>query len=111
MVGKKFGYVDNSGNLVVPANLRNGNGFSEVLASVNTDVRSSIEDICTVGFINKSGGFAIRPQFLAAGRFQAGLCLVENRGAYWIHRSFGDFCLAKQIRGDRELRSTSPTPA
>jgi hypothetical protein len=55
-----------------------GYGFSEGLASVNTGARSSIEDICTVGFIDKSGGFANRPQFLAAGRFQAGLCLVET---------------------------------
>jgi len=80
-IGKKQGYIDPSGEIVVPLKYRHADNFSEGLASVNTGTTERHESIaaaCDIGFINPEGEFVITPRFFATGRFRNGLCLVET---------------------------------
>jgi len=80
-VGKRQGYIDPRGEIVIPARYRHANNFSEELAAVNTgtgEPHDSLAAACEIGFINREGEFVIPPRFLAAGTFRGGLCLVET---------------------------------
>jgi hypothetical protein len=80
-VGRRQGYIDTAGEIVVPATYLYAREFSEGLAAVNTGTgapHDSVASACEIGFINREGEFAIPPRFLAAGTFRGGLCLVET---------------------------------
>lgn len=79
--------------MVAPAFLH-ANYFSEGLAPVNTGTgkaHRSVAEACEMGFIDTAGSFVITPRFLATGRFQDGLCLVETEKQISYINHSGDF--------------------
>src|SRR5690606_19927497 len=74
--GKKFGYIDRSGQLVIPAQYDRAQPFSDGLAAVAVGK--------SWGFIDMSGNMVIEPQFSNAKNFNDGLCLV-NKDKAWIY--------------------------
>ena len=78
-MGKRWGYINPAGDIVVPVTYRYAHAFSEGLAAVNTgtgEAHTSVAAACETGFINTKGEFVIPPRFL--GSFRGGLCLVET---------------------------------
>ena len=73
---KKYGFIDKTGTLVVPARYDMVNGFSEGMAKVRIDGKC--------GFINTQGDLVIPLQFTEAGSFEGGLALVKDEA----NRSF-----------------------
>lgn len=86
VVGRKFGFINQKGEMVIPPRFtpRKGqylwNGivatsrFSEGLAPVTTTIDSETNKV--YGYINPKGDFVIAPQFLAAQLFSEGLALA-----------------------------------
>lgn len=67
-IGGKFGFVDKSGNFVIPAQFDAVGRFSHGLAAVRKGERS--------GFIDKAGKFVIKPKYLYCADFSDGLAAV-----------------------------------
>ncbi len=70
--GGKFGYIDRSGEVVVPAEFDFALAFSEGLAPVLENDR--------VGYINRTGSLVIPVQYDAGGLFSEGLAAVAISG-------------------------------
>jgi len=66
----KFGYIDTTGNLVIPAQFDTAGPFIEGLAAVKLGNQ--------FGYIDKTGKYAINPQFDQAGNFHDGLAAVHT---------------------------------
>ena len=68
----EWGYIDHTGRLVIKMKYENAGDFLEGLARVKFYGR--------MGFINRSGAWAIRPAFALVGNFSGGLAsaCVEN---------------------------------
>ena len=104
-LGNQWGYIDTSGNVVIPPQFEMAYDFSEGLARVKRDGRSGYcdelgrlvipnrfsystefseglaaadDESGKTGFIDSSGQFAIPPRFTGAGRFRGGVCLVTT---------------------------------
>ena len=74
---RKFGYIDQTGRLVIPAIYKKADFFGSGLAKVET------EDGRTC-FINTDGEIVFEPKFYDIGRFSDGLCPVkEGRDTLW----------------------------
>src|ERR1019366_1426959 len=69
----KWGYIDTSGHLAIPAQFDSAGPFVEGLATVKLGSQ--------VGFIDKTGQYAINPQFPEAGDFHGGLAAVRVGGS------------------------------
>jgi hypothetical protein len=69
----KFGYIDRSGRLVMPAKFDMCLDFSEGLAAVQVGNEW--------GYIDKKGGYVVRPSFVRAESFREGLAVVGIGGA------------------------------
>ncbi len=86
----KWGFIDSTGTMVIPANYWLVGSFSHGLAPVL--VGGSAGDMCTGprggswGFINKRGELVIKPVFQGAGEFSEGLAVVhiKDQGAGYI---------------------------
>jgi hypothetical protein len=75
-VGGKYGFINSAGSLVIPAQFdKAGPDFSEGLAAVCVGRCSFVEQVWqgNWGYIDKTGRFAITPQFSSAGQFSRGL--------------------------------------
>lgn len=75
------GYIDRSGNLVIPTKFRDANDFSEGLACVSLPRRDgSAFGPTLAGFIGCNGEFQIsaKREFIALG-FSEGLCVIETQ--------------------------------
>ena len=91
-IGEKSGYIDVSGNFVIPFA---GSKFSEGLASVQAS------DSKLVGYIDKRGKFVISPRFYRAYEFENGLAeveamngkrgLIDKTGKYVIEPKFDNY--------------------
>ena len=78
----RFTFIDHSGREVVPAfTVEYVDGFSEGLAAVRPGAvlggRSH-----KVGYMDTTGGWAIKPEFDDAGRFSEGLAAVNRAGPH-----------------------------
>jgi len=83
----KFGYIDEKGQVVVPAQYDKAQDFSEDLAAVafNAGKKSKheFERPRRWGYINRDGKIVITPQFLRARPFSEGLAAVQNLQYKW----------------------------
>jgi len=68
---KGYGYIDNSGQIVIPCDLYLGEHFSEGLAVVKQNGKSKY-----YGYIDKTGTMIIKPTFTLAESFENGLASV-----------------------------------
>jgi hypothetical protein len=71
-VGEKYGYIDKTGALVIPAKLDRAMKFSEGLAPARADKLH--------GYIDRSGAWAIPPRFAWVRAFSQGLAWVGEPG-------------------------------
>lgn len=72
-----YGYMDTTGQVVIPVKYRNAMQFSEGLAAVEVDGKW--------GYIDRKGQFVIEPQFLAARDFKQGRARVEVSPDTWCY--------------------------
>lgn len=68
----KWGYIDQSGRVIIKLQFDSAVEFSEGLAALELNYKS--------GYINKSGEFVIKPQFDSAWSFSQRLAGVEIDG-------------------------------
>ena len=71
----KYGYCDNSGNIVIPRQFQKAKSFSDGLACVCIDGK--------YGFIDTTGHIVIKPMFEDAGSFNNGVAWVKDSGYYY----------------------------
>jgi hypothetical protein len=84
-VEKKWGYIDESGNIAITPSFDYAEPFSEGLAAVaindSPETGNKLTDTLTArfkwGFINEKGQIVITPQYSAAGSFSEGLARVR----------------------------------
>lgn len=75
----KYGFIDQTGKLVIPARFNYADSFTEGAARVSSGD--------TYGFINKSGEFLFEPNYTAAQPFSEGLAYVERNGkSFFINK-------------------------
>ena len=83
----KFGYIDEQGQVVVPAQFDEAQDFSEGLAAIafNAGKKSKHEfrRPRRWGYIDRGGRMVITPQFRMARPFSGGLAAVQNLQAKW----------------------------
>lgn len=70
----KYGYINTSGELIIPAQWTNAKDFSEGFAAVKSDDKW--------GFIDKTGEIISPCQWESVGSFSNGLALVKQDGKY-----------------------------
>jgi hypothetical protein len=75
IVTKKYGYINNKGKIVIPANFLFARNFSNDLAAVN--FAKTVEDKNTWGYINSEGSIVIKPRFSAAEDFSEGYAVTN----------------------------------
>jgi len=98
---KKWGYIDNTGKIVIEPQFASAEKFSEGLAVVEVGNR-------TYGYINESGQFVINPQFRDnAGHFSEGLAVVAvgegaERRAVYIDKT-GKIIIDAQLKGGSDF--------
>jgi hypothetical protein len=83
----KFGYIDEQGQVVVPAQFDEAQDFSEGLAAIafNAGKKSkrAFRRQRRWGYIDRVGKMVITPQFRMARPFSGGLAAVQNVQAKW----------------------------
>ena len=87
--GKKWGYVDYSGKVVVPLQFDDAKAlFSEGLAAVRVGRNIDLGELGKVGFIDGTGAMIVQPQFSSAQEFSEGFAVVvdENRKYSFIDK-------------------------
>ena len=67
----KWGYIDQTGRLIIPFNFDGAGNFSEGLAAVDIKEKT--------GYIDKTGKFVIPPRFISGFSFSEGLAAVLMR--------------------------------
>ncbi|MGO9211783.1 MAG: WG repeat-containing protein [Terriglobales bacterium] len=85
---KKWGFIDNTGKMVIAPEFEGVGEFSEGLASASRQIPVG-ED--TWGYINKEGKMVIKPKFSAAAPFSEGLALVRAGGMHLTDSVLKDF--------------------
>ena len=107
-IGGKWGFINLSGDVIIPPMFEDASGFSEGLAPVQIRQNTKHNGLLGVfgvrkkqkqwGFVNKYGEFEIEPQFLWAGRFKHDVAKViyPNRSLPHqlderLYRDMGDF--------------------
>ena len=79
----KWGYVDRSGNEIIPMQFYGAGDFAEGLAPVNPGGNGSGDEVslcgspANFGYIDNTGAFVIKPQFTRASQFQNGRARVS----------------------------------
>lgn len=78
MVDDKYGYIDETGKVVIEPQFDIAMPFSEGLAPVSDYL------LVNWGYIDKTGTFVIKPQFVLAEAFSDGLAsvMIGNKGGY-----------------------------
>lgn len=70
-----WGFIDETGKLVIPCRFQLAKDFSDGLAAVNLNKKW--------GYVDKKGTLVVEPVFDSAGNFQHGLARVRSRSYYW----------------------------
>ena len=73
--GGKYGYIDNTGKMVIEPQYYSGSRFTEDMAMV---VMEKTKGRPLVGYINKEGKVVIEPQFEGGAPFHEGLAMVKK---------------------------------
>lgn len=73
-LGYKFGYMDKSGNMVIPFSYDDADDFENGLARVKVDTK--------FGVINTSGAFVLQPGYSNIGRFLEGKAVIDKNGTF-----------------------------
>ena len=87
--GRKFGYLDRSGNVVIVPQFERVESFSEGLAVAQLKGKS--------GYIDRSGKWVIQPQYDSAGDFSEGLARVLTRGSMGYINKTGRMVIQPQF--------------
>jgi len=88
-IDPRYGFIDTTGNIVIPIMYHDLHDFSEGLAA--------FRDTGSWGFIDKQGKVVIKPQFEYVEGFTNGLCKVkQNRQSGFINRK-GEFVWKEQV--------------
>jgi len=82
---QKYGFVNQSGKLIIPCQFDTINKFSEGLAGIKSNG--------LWGFVNREGAIAITPQFDEVGQFRRGLAIVKKEGKSNIIDKTGNILL------------------
>lgn len=69
-----YGYIDASGEVVIPTVFRHARGFSEGLAAVAMDTEHRFAN---VGYVDTSGQMVIEPRYVAGEEFSEGYASVR----------------------------------
>lgn len=84
----KWGFIDGSGQVVIPVEFLDAGDFSEGLAHVN--VGKASKSMCgkprNYGYIDKTGAFVIAPQFASASGFKNGRARVSIGQTRYVGR-------------------------
>jgi hypothetical protein len=72
--GRKIGYINRSGQVVIAPKFESAEDFREGLARVYVGAEA--------GFIDRNGKFVIAPQYTTATAFEGGRALVSKEGKY-----------------------------
>lgn len=97
----KWGFIDNSGKLVIPVKFSQVQSFAEGLAAVQYQGKW--------GYIDESGAFSIEPQFRDASEFGDGHAAVEANGFWGFIDKSGKFTILPQF--DRIMSFVDGPPA
>ncbi len=73
-IGNRYGYIDNTGGVRIPATFQEAHRFVGRLARVRLDG--------LVGFVNADGELVIEPRFANAADFSEGLAAVTEPGGF-----------------------------
>jgi hypothetical protein len=80
--GKKWGYIDKTGRVVIPFKFDSADEFSEGLAAVGIKEKT--------GYIDNTGNLVIPPRFLSGYPFSSGMALVITgefiKDRYHMHK-------------------------
>jgi hypothetical protein len=79
-VGGRWGYIDKSGNLVIPLQFEDAGSFSNIFPVESGGLAGGMAPVKIDGrwgYINKSGSVVIQPQFNYAKSFFSGLGAVQ----------------------------------
>lgn len=92
---EKWGYLNSSGKVTIPAQFEEADLFSEGLALVKKNGKW--------GYINKKGVMVIKPQFERASYFQEGMAVAQdtNGGLYGYIDHTGKYVIKPQFKKAR----------
>jgi hypothetical protein len=103
-VGKKLGYIDKTGKIVLEPQFDGavlhlvGRGFSEGLVAVELGGSTKFAGpLGKFGFMDKSGSIVIKPRFNSASNFSDGLANVSVGGKYGFIDKAGKFIIAPRF--------------
>jgi hypothetical protein len=92
LIGTKYGYINQDGKIVIPANFANAENFSEGFAAVGNgagiirdnwgNLSVTHKELERYGFINKKGELVINYQFESASNFSENLAIFSNGSKY-----------------------------
>lgn len=86
MVSGQWGFIDMTGNMVVPPKFKETHGYSLALAAVQM-----LDSSCA--YIDKAGNFAIPGPFASVCSFSEGSACVESRGKWGYINNLGKFTI------------------
>jgi len=104
----KYGYIDESGKLVINPSYEDARNFSEGLAAVCQgkgcySISSKKDQPSKWGYIDKSGAIVVPLQFDAANDFKEGLAGVSVGGKWGYVDTKGTFVINPQFDGAGEF--------
>lgn len=99
--GRKIGYVNKTGKIVISPRFMNAGYFHEGLASAQVGDREAAK----WGFIDESGDFKIPPKFGTARNFRNGAAIVEVEGLTGLIDKTGNYIVKPSLRNISELGS------
>lgn len=71
LIGRKYGYIDRKGKVVIKPRFEYADSFSEGLAAVCIDGK--------YGYIDKKGKIVIKPKFVVAFEFSSGMAMIADK--------------------------------
>lgn len=99
--GRKLGYVNRAGKIIISPKFINAGYFHEGLASAQVGEKESAK----FGFIDISGNFKIPPKFGGARNFHNGAAVVEVEGLHGLIDKAGNYIVKPSLRNISELGS------
>jgi hypothetical protein len=87
----KWGYIDRSGNLAIPANFDTAEEFSDGFATVSINYKS--------GVINKDGRYIFTPRFDYVGKYLGNTAVFEENGKFGFIDGNGNIIIDAKFAG------------